>query len=519
MTAPTPSPCAAVLEHLTGRNRGHYSWITSDAMDIWLDGEDRLRVLLPGARLLEGQHVARILRDGEEFSVVSSDSSEIWVNRKKVEQAPLVQGDTIEFGETGPLSRFRVYDEDTEPKPTLVEIFGDALSYLRSSRKPLPRRLFRAVGGLAGRIARDATLLFRVGVLSALLALTVAVVAQFREDRSIRAQIESGRFQVEAVAAALTEAQREAIRPGDLAALQEELSARVSVQAERLQTLEARTGAAMRVVGAAAGSVAFIQGGYGLRHRESGQMLRQVVGVDGLPIRLPTGQPMLSLEGNGPVAEVQFNGTGFVLRDTGLIVTNRHVAVPWANKPGVQMGGEAMEPLMIRFIGYFPERIGPMDLSLVAASDTADVALLAPAEGVELPPGLPLAEELPVPGQEILVMGFPTGLMSLLAQSGEEFVEDLRERGETGFWQVAARLSEAGLMSPLSSRGIVGQATSAAVVYDAETTHGGSGGPVLDLKGQVVAVNAAIIPEFGGSNFGVPVAQVRHLLEVTAGTQ
>ena len=56
-------------------------------------------------------------------------------------------------------------------------------------------------------------------------------------------------------------------------------------------------------------------------------------------------------------------------------------------------------------------------------------------------------------------------------------------------------------------------ATTGALVYDAETTHGGSGGPVVALDGEVVAVNAAILPEFGGSNLGVPAAIVRELLD------
>ncbi len=77
---------------------------------------------------------------------------------------------------------------------------------------------------------------------------------------------------------------------------------------------------------------------------------------------------------------------------------------------------------------------------------------------------------------------------------------------------MAARLAEKGHIAPLASRGIVGQVTRATIVYDAETTHGGSGGPVLDINGSVVAVNAAILPEYGGSNLGVPVARVRALL-------
>jgi len=54
------------------------------------------------------------------------------------------------------------------------------------------------------------------------------------------------------------------------------------------------------------------------------------------------------------------------------------------------------------------------------------------------------------------------------------------------------------------------------VVYDAETTHGGSGGPVLNLEGGVLAVNAAILPQFGGSNLGVPAAEAVRLMNQPA---
>ena len=59
----------------------------------------------------------------------------------------------------------------------------------------------------------------------------------------------------------------------------------------------------------------------------------------------------------------------------------------------------------------------------------------------------------------------------------------------------------------------MGQVTGDAIVYDAETTHGGSGGPVLGVDGKVVAVNAAIIPRFGGSNLGVPASEARRLID------
>ena len=56
------------------------------------------------------------------------------------------------------------------------------------------------------------------------------------------------------------------------------------------------------------------------------------------------------------------------------------------------------------------------------------------------------------------------------------------------------------------------QITAASVVYDADTTHGGSGGPVISLDGAVVAINAAILTDFAGSNLGVPAAEALRLL-------
>ena len=60
----------------------------------------------------------------------------------------------------------------------------------------------------------------------------------------------------------------------------------------------------------------------------------------------------------------------------------------------------------------------------------------------------------------------------------------------------------------------LGQVTEAMIVYDAPTGSGGSGGPVFGLDGEVVAVNAAILEQFSGSNLGVP---VRHVLALLAG--
>ena len=242
-------------------------------------------------------------------------------------------------------------------------------------------------------------------------------------------------------------------------------------------------------------------------------MLRHVVDGEGRPLLEPRGQPLLSLEGNGPVAERPFTGTGFVAGEKRVLITNRHVALPWENdESAAALADRGLKPEMIKFIFYKPGSPTAGAVELFRAAEDADLAALRfkSAEGPKI--SLTLAAKPPAPGDEIIVMEYPTGLRSMLAQSGDAFIKELQNSGDTEFWSVAARLAQKKHIAPLASRDIVGQATPAAIVHDAETTHGGSGGPVLNIEGKVVAVNAAILPEFGGSNLGVPVSKVRELL-------
>ena len=42
------------------------------------------------------------------------------------------------------------------------------------------------------------------------------------------------------------------------------------------------------------------------------------------------------------------------------------------------------------------------------------------------------------------------------------------------------------------------------IIYDAQTTSGGSGGPLFNRKGKVIGINYAVVRDFWGSNFGIP---------------
>ena len=50
------------------------------------------------------------------------------------------------------------------------------------------------------------------------------------------------------------------------------------------------------------------------------------------------------------------------------------------------------------------------------------------------------------------------------------------------------------------------------IVYDAQTTSGGSGGPLFNPEGKAIGINYAMLEDFGGSNFGIPARYAERLL-------
>ena len=509
-TQPPPGR-VALLTQLTGPSRGKAEWLLADRMFLSIDPDTGL-CLSQNAAMLPVPAIAELVAIDGQYTIKAAEHQGVWINGKPSVEAQLNDGDMIEFGETGPMARLRLLPSHHPFPQSLDTMLGDMTAYLRSSRKPLGTRVTRAVGNLGHQFTHETTIAFRVTVVVALIALTLFAFLQYRSTTELRESIREEAQYAQQIAAELARTRRDALSPGDLTALRDEVDRKLSANRSRLQALEDETGAIPRIISQSFRSIAFLQCAYGLRHAESGAMLRHVLGPDGLPILMPTGQPMLSMQGDGPVAEIQVTGTGFLLGQTGMLVSNRHVARPWETGTGTgALSGGRLEPVMLKFIGYLPGIAAPMDVEVLEVSDDADLAILRIAEPPDGVPGLALAPDPPSSGDDVILMGYPTGLRSMLAQSGPQFLDDLKAAKDVDFWSVARRLADAGLIAPLASRGIVGKVTPDAVVYDAETTHGGSGGPVLNRDGQVVAVNAAILPEFGGSNLGIPVKWLRNL--------
>ena len=504
----------AALEHLTGSLRGTATWLSGVALDVSLSDNHRVRVAQSSGGEPADDVVARLHRSEETYEIEALEGHPLWINGERVTARRLEERDLIEFGDNGPLSRYQLYREGSRVRKSVGDIVSDCIDYARVSRKPKWARVKCAFRDLIRGFMRQTTILFRLSVIAAIVILAVTVFVQSRSNVRLQQQVQSDAMRLDSFARALTRARQEALRPGDLNSLRQELSGHLSAATERLSALEERSQASTRIIASAAQSIVFLQGAYGFRETKTERMLRYMVDDEGRTLLSPRGQPVLTLEGDGPVAERQFTGTAFVVTDTGALLTNRHLALPWEDDANVEaLGEQGMEPVRIKFIGYLPGTTQPFAIKLLKASDDADLAVLLSRGITGGVPHLSVGDTPPEPGDEVIVMGYPTGLKSMLAQSGDAFIDELQMGNNLDFWAVAARLSEERFIRPLASRGIVGQVTRAAIVYDAETTHGGSGGPVLDINGNVIAVNAAIIPDYGGSNLGVPVDHVRRLLD------
>lgn len=153
-------------------------------------------------------------------------------------------------------------------------------------------------------------------------------------------------------------------------------------------------------------------------------------------------------------------GSGFIMPD-GRVVTNAHVVEGASRVEVLSASGDLL--LTARYAEAIHAGI--------------DIAILA---RIASPPGiLALAQTLPEIGDQIIVVGSPEGLSNT---ASDGIISGLRRIGGRRLLQITAPIS-----------------------------HGSSGGPVLNRRGEVVGVSVSFLTEGQNLNFAVPVADLRAL--------
>ncbi|MEM7349359.1 MAG: trypsin-like peptidase domain-containing protein [Acidobacteriota bacterium] len=500
------------LFHLTGSRRGTTETLVDDTVLIGTAANSDIHVPADREPAVAPLH-ATLHRRGRTYQLRTEPGEAVSVNEEPVRELVLASGDVIQLGDDGPRLRFRIYRDGHAAYRSMAEVVADCVDCAQAEGSNPIDKAGIFLKTAPRDLATQTSPRFRWVSLLVLILLAASTAALGVRSYRLEQRLESEQIRVSGIASLLQETEKRALTPEDLGEVEAELSESLSGTLERVAALEDRADASQRIISSAAESIVFLQGSYGFLEKESQKPLRFAVAADGSPLLDPAGNPGITTDGEGPLLESLFTGTGFVVSDDGLIVTNRHVAVPWdfddAAKAIVEQG---LEPTFFRFVGYLKDIEEPFDVHLVDASDDADVAVLRCGDATRSARPLPLGDSTPAPGDEVIVLGYPTGIRALLARTDMRFVEQLRSGGDLDFWTIAQRLAKKGYIAPLATRGIIGQVTASTVVYDADTTSGGSGGPVIDLEGRVIAVNTAILPEFGGSNLGVPIEKAREIL-------
>lgn len=442
------------------------------------------------------------------------------------------------------LARVRVQLRDKRALDDLRE-----KTRLATEGQDIANTAFQAVA-VTEKMTRDATTLDRslkIGV-GSLLAVAAVIAVIFllysrRADKetkraySVIARLESGVYKQEELLAESRKMRRDledtdaAIQKEKLQSQSDELRQKISrgdggdvaslkKQLEetnaQLKRVVSASDAAEGVIRSYAPSVCLLHISVAFNDKSSGRRLRYGgINPDGGPLKDSDGNTVYTLEGRTPEVRADFFGTGFLVGD-GRILTNHHVAQPWWKND--QLGAalaQGLEPAIAEMTAYFPDAPSGIALGIAQISPDADLALLeADLSSLKRPPlKIDSRKEAAISGASLISLGYPTGISAILARAGEDTVADIVKVSGGDPTKITGELLRRKLIRPIVTQGHIGDVLADKIVYDAQTTSGGSGGPLINPEGAVIGVTFAVVNGFGGSNFGVPIRYAQPLLK------
>jgi len=300
-----------------------------------------------------------------------------------------------------------------------------------------------------------------------------------------------------------------------------DLDSRLKQTDSRIGKLENESRIAQEIVRDYSNSVCMIYSIVGFHDRKSGARLN-FAGIDanGNPVTDDKGNPIVTIEGGTRPVYLHVFGSGFLIDTAGHILTNHHVLEPWwHNAEAIPVPGDTFEPTIVSMWAYFPGYEAPKPMRVQGLSEDFDLGLAS----VDLPEGHPrpvtIDQQAAISGSPVVLIGYPTGVEGILARIDEPTLKRIVQTVGNNTEGLVQELARRKLIRPLVTQGHLGVVGPDRLVYDAQTTSGGSGGPVFNASGKVIGVNFAILSGFSGSNFAVPISRAAKMLATSQSAQ
>jgi hypothetical protein len=522
------------IVHLSGPRRGETDSV--DKLPASIGSAEHLDVVIPGIAPL---HCQILEKKGRVVLHDSGSDLGTFLAGERIREVALRDGDVLELGRGGPKLRFRRDDSERvsffqalawarpEGAPDRLSdttSFVRALAHETASRTSRIFRIVLAGMVIAGAIAIGWSHLQSRKLQAELTRLRETLRVQSEEQLRFQARVDQEREKSEANRRALEEEIEESRSRADRlqrqlagAASDEVLAVRgeLAKTRDRLVTLESDRRAGERIIREYGGGVCLIQGSYAF-YDGDGRGLRYQLDETGKPLRREDGSPALDPGHTGPLYTQDYYGTGFLVDTSGVVMTNHHVAEPWWNDSDAQVWTDkGYKPKFVLFRAFFPRETEPFALALDRIADGVDLALLKIDKRGRKIPVIPLDKtaEGAVAGQPVVVLGYPAGIEAVLAKADSSVVREVVAASGTSAERMTEALARKGLIRPSTTQGHIGDITKTDIVFDAPTTQGGSGGPVFNRQGMVIAVEYAVLSKFEGNSFGVPIAYALDLLK------
>jgi DNA-binding response OmpR family regulator len=296
-----------------------------------------------------------------------------------------------------------------------------------------------------------------------------------------------------------------------------DLDNRLKQTDSRIGKLENESRIAQEIVRDYSNSVCLIYAIVGFRDKTSGARL-MFTGIDanGNPVTDDRGNIVVTTEGGSRPVYLHVFGSGFLIDTAGHILTNHHVLEPWWHNPkGIPVPSDNFEPTIVSMSAYFPGNETPMPLRVQGLSEDFDLGLASVDLPASHPKPVTIDQQAAISGSPVVLIGYPTGVEGILARVDEPTLKRIAQAAGNNTEGLVQELARRKLIRPLVTQGHLGVVGPDRLVYDAQTTSGGSGGPVFDSSGKAIGVNFAILSGFSGSNFAVPISRAAKLLETS----